>query len=307
MTTATLFPKFIERVEEMSDGRLDIEMYYGGDLVKPLEVAGALKAGTIQMADLGLDLFRGTVLTGWLAPNSLPPLLWRSSVDFYELFHNRGLDEIMRKSWAEEAGIHILNHRSVGRTYFWSAEPRYGVDDLEGFKVRFFGAMSDTMAAFGASPVFIPHEETYMAIAMGTLEGSGTAWWIYRDLKLYEVCPYFIGPAWQTPQGMLTMLSLDAWNALPDDIKAIVDAADRVLCFEYNHLVSMEREYMFTQSFPEWGTTYIEWGPEDVAEITEVSMGLLDDIVTEVGSKDPRVTSGLEILTDFMRERGYID
>ncbi len=305
MTTAHLFPAFIERVDKMSGGRLKIEMYYGGDLVAPTEVDGALKEGAIQMADLGLDLFRGTHPTGWLAPNSLPPLIWRNEIEFFDLFHTQGLDELMRDGF-REVGIHPLNHRSVGETYFWSAEPRYGVEDIEGFKVRFFGAMSDTMTALGGSSVFLPHEETYMAISTGTLDGSGTAWWIFRDLKLYEVCPYFIGPPWQAPQGMVTMLSLDAWEALPDDIKAIVDTADMALVHDYHQRVSLEMLYMFEQSFPEWGVTYIEWGPEDVATVTEVSVQILDDIRTEIGPQDARVSQGIDIILDFMREKGYL-
>lgn len=306
MSTKHLFPDFIERVYEMSGGRLVIDMYYAGDLVAPGEVFEALRAGAIEMANLTATLFRGAVPVGWICPNSLPPFIWRSTEDFYELYHRKGLDDLMREGLAE-VGIHMLNHHAVGNTYFWSSIPLYGVDDLEGFKVRFFGAMSDTMEAFGASPVFLPHPETYMAIALGTLDGSGTAWWIYRDLKLYEVAPYFIGPPWQTPQPMVNFISLEAWEALPDDLKAIVDAADMVLALEYHQRSKLEERYMFEVSFPEWGVTYIEWGPEEVARITEVSLKLLEEIDREIGPKDPRVSQGIEIVKEFMRDRGYID
>lgn len=306
MTTEYLFPDFIQRVYEMSGGRLVIEMFYAGDLVAPGEVYEALRTGAIEMANISATFFRGAVPVGWICPNSFPPLIWRTVEDFYELFHRMGLDDLLREGFAE-VGIHMLNSHAVGNTYFWSSFPLHSVDDLEGFKVRFFGAMSDTMEAFGASPVFLPHPETYMAIALGTLHGSGTAWWIFRDLKLHEVSPYFIGPAWQTPQAMANFISLEAWEALPDDLKAIVNAADMVLALEYHQRTKLEQRYMFDVSFPEWGVTYIEWGPECVARITEVSLKLMEETIREIGPKDPRVIQGIEIVKEFMRDRGYIE
>jgi TRAP-type C4-dicarboxylate transport system substrate-binding protein len=311
MTTGYLLPRFIERVYKMSGGRLVIDMYYAGELVAPGDVADALRAGTIEIANLGLTLFRGAIPVGWLCPNSLPPLVWTTHEHFLELYHrgwgdNPPIDELMRQG-AAEAGIHLLNHHAVGNTYFWSTRPLHSVDDLKGFKVRFFGAMSDTMEAFGGSPVWLPHPETYLAMALGTLDGSGTAWWIYRDLKLYEVAPYFIGPAWQTPQAMANLVSLEAWEALCDELRAIVDTADRALALEYHQRVTVEQSYMFDVLFPKWGTTYIEWGPECVARIREVGLKLMEEIVREQGPKDPRVVQGIEIVKEFMRDRGYIE
>lgn len=306
LSSEDIIPPFIERVREMSDGRLDITLHYAGELVEPLEVLPALQANTIQIANTAGLFWRGAVPVGWLGGANFPPFVTRSNEEFHELFHYRGLDELMKEGWAEE-GIYFLGSHNVGNTYFWSSKPLYGLEDLKGFKVRFFGAMSDTMEHFGASPVMLPHPETYMAIATGTLDGSGTAWWLYRDLKLYEVCPYFIGPPWQVPQSMELFVSLAAWNALPDDIKAMVETASKVFAFEYSTRVTIEEKEMFRKSFPEWGTTYIEWGPEDVAKITEFSLEYLDMTATEVGSKDPRVARAMEITKEFMKECGYID
>ena len=163
------------------------------------------------------------------------------------------------------------------------------------------------MEHFGAAPVMLPHPETYTA-AMGTLDGSGTAWWLYRDLKLHEVCPYFIGPAWQTPQGMELWVSKKAWDALPDDLKAIVETAAVAFTKDYADICWMQEREMFNKSFPEWGTTYIEWGKEDIDRITnEFSLPYLDKIAKEIGPKDPRVVKGIEIIKQFMKDYGYID
>ncbi|MCF7935453.1 MAG: TRAP transporter substrate-binding protein [Synergistales bacterium] len=307
LATEYVIPPFIERIREMSDGRLDITLHYAGELVDYQEVFPALQHNMIQIANTSSLFWRGSLPVGWLQAGNLPPFVTRSTEEFNELYHHRGIDRLIGEGLAEE-GIHFLGTHSVGNTYFWSKEPLYGVEDLEGFKVRFFGAMSDTMEHFGAAPVMLPHPETYMAIATGTLDGSGTAWWLYRDLKLYEVCPYFIGPAWQVPQGMELWVSQKAWDELPPDLQAIVETAALAFNQDFADVCSRQRREMFNKSFPEWGTEYIEWGEEDVKTITqEFSLPYLERVSEDIGPKDPRVVEGIRIVKQFMRDYGYID
>jgi TRAP-type C4-dicarboxylate transport system substrate-binding protein len=192
---------FIERVEKMSGGRLKISLHYAGELVEYTGVDEALQANMIQISNTSSLFFRGAIPMGWVSAPNMPPFITRTNDEFNELFHHRGIDRLVGEA-LEARGIKFLGSHSVGNTYFWSKKPIKNLEDLKGFKVIFFGSITDTMAHFGAAPVMLPHPGTYMALATGTLDGSGTAWWLYRDLKLYEVCPYFIGPAMQVPQGM---------------------------------------------------------------------------------------------------------
>lgn len=298
---------FIERVEKMSGGRLNISLHYAGELVDYLEVEEAIRANMIQMANSSSLFFRGSIPMGWISAPNMPPLVTRNNDEFMELFHHRGVDDLVGEALAER-GIKYFGSHSVGNTYFWSKEPIRSLEDLQGFKVRFFGSMSDTMEHFGAAPVMLPHPETYMAIATGTLDGSGTAWWLYRDLKLYEVCPYFIGPAWQVPQGMELWASKKAFDELPEDLQAIVETAAHAFNTDYMNAVTIEEREMFNKSFEEWGTTYIEFSDEDVQRIIdEFTMPYLDRVAEEQGQKDERVVRAIEIIKEFMRDYGYID
>ncbi len=298
---------FIERVDKMSGGRLQISLHYAGELVNYLDVYPSLQANMIQIANTGSLFWRGSIPVAWMVSGNLPPFVTRNNDEFNELYHHRGLDDLIGEA-LEELGIKYLGSHSVGNTYFWSKKPINSLEDLKGFKVRFFGAMSDTMEHFGAAPVMLPHPETYMAIATGTLDGSGTAWHLYRDLKLYEVCPYFIGPAWQVPQGMSLWVSKKAWDALPEDLQEIVDAASKIFNVDYMDAVTIQQNEMFNKSFKEWGTTYIEFSDEEVERITkEFSLPYLDKIAAEIGPKDERVVKGIEIIKQFMRDYGYID
>ena len=171
LSTTYVIPPFIDMVREKSGGRLNITLHYAGELVDYLEVFPSLQANMIQISNTSTLFWRGSLNVGWLTAGNLPPFVTRSLEDFEELYYKRGIDRIIGEEMAEK-GIHYLGSHSVGNTYFWSKKPINSLDDLKGFKVRFFGAMNDTMEHFGASPVMLPHPETYMAIAMGTLDGG---------------------------------------------------------------------------------------------------------------------------------------
>ena len=298
----TTTPHMVNSLREMSAGRFDITVYSAGELVSSLEIADALAEGMIDMAWTTGAYYKGAIPVGWLATCSMPPFVWRDWHDFVALYHRLGLDELMREGYAEH-GIYFLTTLGESNIYFWSKKPMYTLDDLKGFKVRFYGAQTETMELLGASGVFLPHEETYMAMAMGTLDGSGSSTCIYTGLNLHEVAPYFYGPSWKLPEGMDLMVSMDSWQALPDDLKAMLTEAGKVHAYANHHECIWEEGELCFKQFDKWGVTYIEFGDEDVAKIAEAAVSLFDNFPTE----DPRVAKGVEIVKEFAREKGYID
>jgi TRAP-type mannitol/chloroaromatic compound transport system substrate-binding protein len=91
----------------------------------------------IQIANTGGLFFRGAIPVGWLAAGNMPPFVTRTNDEFNELYHHRGLDNLIGEGLKDQ-GIHFLGSHNVGNTYFWSKKPLHSVDDLKGFKVRFF-------------------------------------------------------------------------------------------------------------------------------------------------------------------------
>jgi TRAP-type C4-dicarboxylate transport system substrate-binding protein len=103
-------------------------------------------------------------------------------------------------------------------------------------------------------------------------------------------------------------VSKKAWDALPDDLKEIVTQAADEFNKDYADVCEQQEKEMFEKSFKEWGTTYIEWGQKDIDRITnEFSLPYLDKIEQDVGSKDPRVAEAIQIIKQFMKDRGYIE
>ena len=167
------FPALIERIDKATGGRIQIELYAANALVGASEMADALAAGMIEVAYTGLNYYAGQIPIANIGPNALPPSLWRSPEEQSELYLYRGLEDLLREGLAEY-GIYYWTELLSGDTGWWSKYPMYGVGDLAGFKVRFYGYILKVLEVLGAAPVYLPHPEVYTALATGVIDGSGT-------------------------------------------------------------------------------------------------------------------------------------
>ena len=204
----------------------------------------------------------------------------------------------MREAYLER-GIYFLGTLWVGEIVtHWSRKPMYGLKDLKGHKVRGFGYLSKTLEKLGASPVFLPLEEVYTSLAQGAIDGSMTQASYYESGKLYEVAPYFYTDGLLTSSSMSMMVSKKAWDQIPDDLKTILQVANRWYSDQFEIRSRMEYEKMVSK-FGKMGVTPIAWPKEDLQKIKEVAAGFLP----EIAAKGPRLAKGIKIIEDHLRAK----
>jgi len=292
-------------IREMSDGRLDITPYPAGELVPSVEIPDCLAAGVIEASYSCGAYYTGILPSLGLEPNGLPPFMWYSIEDAFELFVFGGLEDLVREAYAE-LDVHLLNLPLCDNCTIWSKYPLGGVEDLQGFKVRLWsGYVADTFTKLGAAPVFLPHEETYTALATGVIDGSGTGEPQYITMKLYEQCPYIYQPSMLNPASMDLLTSASAWDELPADIKTIVEVASTGLrtkfYFEGCDLVT--KEVFSAVGMAEKGITPIQWSTSDLKVMAEAGLSCLPDLA----AKSPRCAEGVRIIEEWMKFKGYVD
>jgi len=302
LESTILLPAFCDRVREMSNGRLNITLYNAGELTPSLEVADSLRVGMIDISYGFPTYFTGIIPETAVDLPSLPPLIFESTEDMCNIYWYGGLDDIIREGF-DKYGIHFLGTLPMDNPVsFWSKKPMYSMGDLKGFKVRTYGYIAKTFKKLGASPIFIPHEEVYTAISQGTADGSQTGVINYEALRLYEVAPYFystselFGPV----TGCL-MVSNKSWDALPYDLKAVVEAANAQL--KVDHITEGRRQYEDVLSkFDDWGVTVIQWSKEDTQKMREAAMSFLP----EIAAINDGTKKAIEIIRGYLREKGHL-
>jgi len=218
--------EFAARVEALSGGRMRVRVHGAGELVPALEVFDAVAAGTAEMGHSASYYWRGKVAASQFF--TAVPFGMNTQETNAWLYYGGG-----QELWDELYAEHNLKPFAVGNTTTqpggWFKKEINSLEDLQGVKLRLPGLAGEAMNRIGVTTVTIPGGEIFTAMQTGALDAAD---WVspYNDLAfgLHQVAEYYYTSAWNEPSAVLEgTVNLDAWNALPDDLKAVVEEAAR--------------------------------------------------------------------------------
>ncbi len=216
--------RLAKRVDEMSDGRLKIEVFAAGELVPPLESFQAVSDGTVE-AGSGASYY-------WAGKE--PATQWFAAVPFgmnaqgmAAWFH--GGDGL--KLWEETYAPFNLVPRPGGSTGVqmggWFNKKINTIDDYKGLKMRIPGLGGKVVAKAGGTVVLLPGGEIFTSLERGVIDATE---WVgpLHDLRMgfYQAAKYYYYPGWHEPGTYLEyFFNKKAYDELPKDLQHILDAA----------------------------------------------------------------------------------
>lgn len=271
---------FAERVEKLSNGRMRIRVHGAGELVPAMEVFDAVAAGTAEMGHSAAYYWRGKAAASQFF-TAVPFGMSTTETNAW-LYHGGG-----QELWDELYAKHNLKPFPVGNTGTqmagWFKKEIHSLEDMRGIRLRLPGLAGEAMNGIGVTTVNMPATEIFQSMQTGVLDAAD---WVgpYNDmaLGLYQVADYYYTSVWNEPSAVLEgTVNLDAWNALPDDLKDVVREAARAA----NLAMTSEFTYRNAQAL---ATLVEEHGvqlrtfPEDVMQaLYESSMDVLQKQVDE--------------------------
>lgn len=181
------FDRFIEQVEQCSDGRLVGTNYPAGQLGGFVDLVDGNRNGTYEITSGGFDV------EGELAP-SLSALSLGYVFDDEEHVE-RVIDEMlpqMSDMLEETTGAVILGMGEDGWRWTFSTRPVETIEDLQNLKIRVPEAEIPLglWDALGAAPTPVPFTEMYNALETGVVDsGEGAAAQIDAN-AFWEAAPY---------------------------------------------------------------------------------------------------------------------
>jgi TRAP-type mannitol/chloroaromatic compound transport system substrate-binding protein len=211
-------------IDEMSGGRLKIQVFAGGELMPPFGCFDATQQGTIECF-MGAPYY-------WAGKE--PAVQWFSAVPFglngpgmaAWYLYGGGL-----KLWEETyAAFNVVPRPgpSTGpQMAGWFRKKIATIADYKGLKMRIPGLGGKVVAKAGGTVVLTPGGEIYTALERGVIDATE---WVgpYDDMKLglHNAARYYYYPGWHEP-GTTGEFGFNkkAYEALPADLKAVVDHA----------------------------------------------------------------------------------
>jgi len=216
--------RFADDVRAMSAGRLDVEVYAGGELVPPLEVFDAVSQGIVELGHGSAYYWAGKV----------PAAQFFSSVPFGMdtdgmrawLYGGGGL-ELWREVYAPFGVIPMPMGNTGMQMGGWFKRRIDSVEDLQGLRMRIPGLGGKVLASAGGNPVLMAGGEIYTALERGTIDATE---WVapFHDVRLglQRAAEYYYYPGWHEPGTEFELIiSEPAWRQLPADLQRIVEVA----------------------------------------------------------------------------------
>lgn len=284
-------------IGEMSGGRLTVTVHGAGEIVPPFEAIEAVSSGTVEMG-------HGT------------PYYWKGKVAAMQFLTSMpfGLTAQEQNAWLAYGGGQDLAdacYAQVNCKFFasgntgvqmggWFNREINTIEDYKGLRMRLPGLAGEVIAAAGATVVNLPGGEIATAMASGSIDAVD---WVgpYNDLAfgLYQNAAYYYYPGWQEPSGMLdNFVNLDAWNSLPDDLKAIVAAANGAVNTQVlSEFIARNNESL--RALREKHGVDVRPYP---AEVLKELAGLSADVVERLAAADDLSTRLFESLHAFRKD-----
>lgn len=213
---------FCKLVNEKTNGRVVVEPYYSSVLGASSELWGSLRDNEIQVF-YGQPMSTADARFGaWSIPylfsdyDQVAQLIASPDAPLFT----------MAQDWMEEDGVHLAAvGTSVFRGFFNIKHEVANISDLRDLKCRTYeDKMVQTFWSDICNATSMAFSEVYTGMQTGAVDGLEFAATSVLSSKYYEIAnpSYYADINWQWTSGCNLVISSDAWDELPDDLKDIV-------------------------------------------------------------------------------------
>jgi TRAP-type mannitol/chloroaromatic compound transport system substrate-binding protein len=220
--------RYAETVNQMTEGRIKINVFPAGALGPSLKVTETVQKGVADLGhswpgyDWGVDR-TGAIFSGWPAgPNPEEMMMW--------LYNGGGAD--LWRQWRKEKFDIVAIPCGLLETEFFmhSHKPIRTPEDMKGLKLRTSSSWAEIAPMLGASTVVLPGSEVFSALerkVVDAIEWGGPG--INLSEGFHKVAKYVIVPGLHAPSGAHDCIfNNKTWAKIGDKDKGLLELAGRL-------------------------------------------------------------------------------
>ena len=290
--------KFADLVEEMSDGRMQFQVYSVDSLFSINDGLEAVASGIAEIGVLTGGYYSGQVGPFATLENGVPGAL-RTPIESFTFFYNVGFLDLAREAYGEH-GVYYLGPQISSAWDMMSKEKITSKEDFEGLRVRAFGLEADWYEEMGASAVMMSGGEIYTGLATGGLDAArwSSPAGNYNN-SFHEVTDYYIEPSPMPVPNNFFAVNQDAWDSLPSDLQAIMQQAVIASSIDYLARAKLE-DAEAMQKMQDYGIEISQIPDDEWLEMEEIARELWQEYAEE----DEFSKRGVEMLNSYLETLG---
>jgi TRAP-type transport system periplasmic protein len=212
---------FIEELESRSNGRVQVESFFGGALLGGAELYRGVQDGVVDFGHISQGRVHtefplwGVVSLPWVSDN--PEAISRALLEMLDTDPNFANE-------FEQQGMVPLAFKPLLAEHSGFREPISSLDQLNGMRLRGLGGPVNTAyAALGADMVDVPTPDVFEALQRGTIDGfTQQTFDLTIGNSLHEVAPHVVDAQIGAAFAAGNLMSRQSWDRLPADIQDLI-------------------------------------------------------------------------------------
>jgi TRAP-type mannitol/chloroaromatic compound transport system substrate-binding protein len=228
----------VEKIAEMTGGRLQVDLQPAGTVVPAFEVLDAVNRGIIDAGHSWPGFWTGKHPAATLFGSAPGGPYGMNAEDYLGWIYLGGGLELYNELLQKEMKMNVVVFPTFGETpepQGWFRKAIKSPADLKGLKFRATGIAAEVFKEMGMAVVSIPPGEIVPALERGVVDAAE-----FSDpsadmaIGLHQVRKFYHMPGIHQPTGIMEVqINKAKWEALPADVKAIVKHAAMAEALHY--------------------------------------------------------------------------
>lgn len=298
---AKMWPKFVEMVEEATDGKVTAELKLG--IAPPPAQFDLVQDGAADLSIIFHGYQPGRFVTAKLI--ELPG--YEGNAEAASVAYWRAYEKYLAEA-NEHRGVKLIALHTHGPAQVHSAEKVTELSQINGMKLRVPGGVgSDVGSALGATGIQVPAPKVYETLSSKAADGVVMPMESRKGFKLTEVAQN----VYEMPGGFYRgsfafIMNEDSFNALPDDLKAALE--EKVFGEPLSRAIGQvwdEIDQEGRQATMEDGTNSInEASAADIETYKPIADAVTVKVIEEVGATGVDAQAAHDYIAETMKNGG---
>jgi TRAP-type mannitol/chloroaromatic compound transport system substrate-binding protein len=279
-----LAAEYIQDITDMSNGEIQVEMFWSSSVVKSVETFDAAASGILDCDFTGGGYqtgknpafqFVGDIMGGYDTPYQ--QLSW--------LYYGGGREAA--KPLYNKYGMELIGWWIYGQESFASSKPIEKVADFKGWKFRSPPGMETKIfEKLGASPIVMDFTEIFTALETGIIDGADASGLANNvGLGLYDIVKYANFPGFHSMPSDHLACNLEVFNAMPAHHQKIMKVAMEALALR-TALTFEKANAEAAAKLRSEGVTLSQWAPEELAKFRAAAQATWPEFATTPEAKE---------------------
>ncbi len=279
-----LAAEYVDDIQVMSNGMIEVEMFYSSSVVKSVETFDAAATGILDCDMTGgayqtgknpAFQFVGDIMGGYDTPYQ--QLSW--------LYYGGGLDaaqKLYNKFDMELIGWWVYGQESLAST-----KPIRGVADLKDWKFRSPPGMETKIfEKLGAKPIVMDFTEIFTALESGIIDGADASGLANNvGLGLYDIANYTNFPGFHSMPSDHLACNKAKFDAMPEAQQRVMKVAMQALALK-TALTFEKKNAEAAAALRAKGVELAQWSPADLQTFRDAAQATWPEFASTPEAKD---------------------